>query len=83
MSDIDVHEIVRKLIGPIGPIGETNEDDRRHENLKAMTLLVDKLIFDISRLTVHKIRVQYSIKRAGEHSYNFLKELRESLENED
>ena len=34
---IDVYKVVKKLIGEIDPIGETQTDDERFENLKAMT----------------------------------------------
>lgn len=44
---MDYHEIVKKLVGRIDPIGESNTDEKRFENLKQMTALVNKLIQDI------------------------------------
>jgi len=41
------HDIVRKIVGHIKPIGETNEDNRRYENLQVMTTLVEALILDL------------------------------------
>ena len=40
---MDVYEIVGKLVGPIDPIGETQTDERRFENLKVMTELKESL----------------------------------------
>lgn len=63
---MDIHEIVKKLVGPIKPIGETNTDHERYKNLKVMTELVDRLVFDIDHIIPNKDRVEYSMKRAGE-----------------
>lgn len=39
-----VVEIVENLIGKINPVGETNEDEIRFENLKLMCDLTNSLI---------------------------------------
>lgn len=58
-------DLIDKFVGPVNPIGETNEDDRRFENLK--------LLCDLTHLTIDKLvdvrensknREEYSIKRA-------------------
>jgi len=72
---MDYHEIIRKMIGPINPVGETNEDNRRFENLKKTTELVDKLIYDIDAVIPNKTRVEFSMKRAGEFADQFFKDL--------
>ena len=41
---MDYHGIITKLIGPIEPVGETNEDEKRFSNLTNMTILVDRLV---------------------------------------
>jgi hypothetical protein len=71
LSDI-YYEIVKKIVGPINPVGETNEDDRRFENLMVMTSLVDKLLTDIDTVGMEKTREEYSRKRAGEFADKFL-----------
>lgn len=68
---MDIHEIVKKLIGPIDPVGETNTDNKRFENLKVMCDLVDKLLTDIDRVIPNKRRAEYSMKRAGEYASDF------------
>ena len=70
---IDYYETVKKLIGPIEPVGETNVDEVRMENLKAMTGMLDTLLGDIMDVARHNIgRTEYSMKQAGKHAHNFL-----------
>ncbi|MDD5353506.1 MAG: hypothetical protein PHS93_10120 [Candidatus Omnitrophica bacterium] len=72
---IDHYEIVIRLIGKIKPIGKTNIDNERFENLKAMCDLVDKLLTDISAVVPYKERQEFSMKRAGEYANNFFTNL--------
>ena len=41
------HDVVKKLIGNISPVGESNEDAKRLENLKEMCSLVEAILYDI------------------------------------
>lgn len=61
-----VYDVVKKLVGEINPIGEADIDDARFENLKAMTELVERLLTDINAVAFNEIRVEYSMKRAGD-----------------
>jgi len=72
---MEIHDVVKKLIGPIKPVGETNEDNRRFENLKDMAILVEKLVSDIDAVASQKDRIEYSIHRAGQFADNCLSEL--------
>lgn len=72
---MEVVDVVRKLIGPIDPVGESNEDDRRYENLKNLAHVVEQLICDIDRITPNKRRNEFSIKRAGEFADKFFDDL--------
>lgn len=72
MNGRTVYEVVTKLIGPIDPIGETNADDDRFDNLKELAILVDKLVYDIDAVIPNKRRAEFSMKRAGEYADNFL-----------
>jgi len=74
---MDIHEIVKKLVGKIYPVGETNADNDRFENLKTMTELVDELLSDIYRVAQGNNRHEYSINRAGQFASSFLDEVRE------
>lgn len=44
MTNID---IVRKLIGPVMPVGETHIDEERLKNLQELINLVEGLLYDI------------------------------------
>lgn len=67
------YDVVTKLIGKIDPVGETNEDDRRFENLKEMCSLVEKLITDIDNVGYrNQNNHQFSIKRASEFASKFM-----------
>ncbi len=72
---IDVYEVVKKLVGEISPVGETQTDNVRFENLKDMTDLVDKLLTDIdwiaSNYKNNHSYSTYSMKRAAEYANEF------------
>lgn len=67
------HDIVKKLIGRINPVGETNTDNERFENLQAMTDLVESLLLDIHAVAVNNIGShEFSVKRAADFAQKFL-----------
>jgi hypothetical protein len=61
-----------KLVGPVVPIGDTNEDSKRLENLKKLMELVDQLITDLEKISELKHKHEYSIKKAGQIVHHFL-----------
>ena len=76
---MELYDVVKKLVGSIKPIGETDEDNKRFENLKVMTNLVDKLLFDINCVALRKERHEYSMKKAGEYADTFLKDVKDAV----
>ena len=67
-----IYDVVKKLVGEIEPIGETNTDNERFENLKNMTDLVDRLLSDIDSVAWrNKNRHEYSRSRAGKYADEF------------
>lgn len=67
------YDVVKKLVGEINPIGESNTDRQRLENLKAMTELVEKLLADIDDLAYnYKNRKESSVEIACEFANKFL-----------
>ncbi len=68
---IDVYEVVKRLIGRLEPVGETNTDNDRFDNLKEMCDLVDKLLTDIDYLNTYKDNHQFSMKRVAEYTAKF------------
>ena len=75
MNGDTVYEVVMKLIGEIRPIGESNADRDRFDNLMKLTKLVDKLVYEIDNIIIYKTRPEYSMKKAGVFADNFLIEL--------
>jgi len=70
---MDLHEIVKKLVGKINPVGETTTDNERFENLRVLCGLVENLIIDIDNVNYqNKQSHEYSVKRAAEYADNFL-----------
>ena len=75
-------DVVRKLVGPVIPVGETREDDERFENLQAEIELIDRMMSDISDVAGEVNRSEYSRKRAGLAAKKFLKDLFESIKDD-
>jgi len=69
---IDVYSVVKKLIGPIDPVGETQADEQRYENLLATNNLVESLLGDIYGTSTYRNRHEYSMKKSGELAHEFL-----------
>ena len=69
---MELHEIVMKLVGPVMPVGETREDERRLENMKALTELVDRLLFEVDAVSHNADRVEASMKAVGVHARDFM-----------
>ena len=75
MENLTYKEIVQKLIGPINPVGETNADNKRFENLKIVCDLVNELVEEIDAVSwYNKNSQEYSRKRAAEYAEKFLSE---------
>ena len=72
--------VIKKLLGNIYPVGETNIDEKRLENLEETIQLVHRLIYDISNVSLNKNSQYYSMKKCGERAYKYLKELKDSLD---
>lgn len=75
-AEIDVLAVVRKLIGPVDPVGETHTDDARYTNLKNLAELVSALVDDMDRVAMHHDRPEASIRRAGVFASAFMTILR-------
>lgn len=70
---MDTYEVTMKLIGPVEPVGETNMDNDRYENLKDLTNLTNQLLTVIDSIANQfQNNHQYSMKRAAVHCNEFL-----------
>lgn len=73
---MDYSEIVDKLIGPIQPLGETNEDEQRFKNLQEMCTLTEHLVEKIQTVAWTMHFNQHSVQKAGQYADTFLNNLR-------
>lgn len=69
------YHVVKKLIGPITPIGETTEDNRRFDNLEQMCKLMWEIHTAIKEVSLYKDEPEYSLKRTGKYAQVFLASL--------
>ncbi len=72
---MELVDVVRKLVGPIEPVGETHTDEQRYKNLEAMTGLIGSLLGDVDRVIPCKNRHEASMKKAGEYASAFFNDL--------
>jgi len=77
--EFTAYQIIEKLIGPIIPVGESNIDKRRLENMGDHLLLIDALLKDVHLVANYKDRHEYSMQFAGKRAQEFLDELLEEL----
>ena len=68
-------KIIKKLIGEIKPIGESNTDEIRLKNLKKTCSLVEDLLDEIHSVSKDKNRQENSIKIAGMYADDFIKQI--------
>ena len=71
----EVYDLVTTLVGDIKPIGDTQADDKRFDNLKVICGVVDKLLYDIDAVIPNKNRAEHSMKRAGEYADEFMSKI--------
>lgn len=70
---MELDEIVKKLVGKIEPIGETNTDNDRFENLKVMCNLINELVRHVDDVGYrNKDAYEFSRKRVHEYVENFM-----------
>lgn len=71
------YDVVKKMIGAIRPVGETNTDNERFENLKAMCKLMDEIDTALNDVVWDfRNSQEYLIKRSVEYADNFLKKIK-------
>lgn len=75
----EIIKLNRTLIGSTEPIGFTDTDQERLENLKKEMAIIDVLLDDISFKVEHNKRQEASIKLLGDASVNYLKGLQKYI----
>lgn len=73
-------QIIDKLVGPLSPVGESNEDKERLLNLSTYLDIIEDMVFRVSTLADYRLRYEHSVKTIGELADNFLRiKIREYL----
>lgn len=72
---MEMHEIVLRLTGKINPIGETNEDQRRFDNLQELVDCVRMLLSEIDDVALNVTDKRLSVYKAGNYAHAFLAEI--------
>ena len=66
---MELREIVLRLTGPVTPVGETNTDNTRFDNLKTLCSLTNELISVIDSVAYdNRNAYEFSVKRAAEYA---------------
>ena len=76
------YEIIKKLIGPIEPLGDASRDPERLQNLKEITNLTERLVQYIHSVSRHESRQEYSVKLAGKLARECIDEIKLIIESE-
>ena len=79
MKMLAVHEVVRALIGKIKPVGKTETDGIRLDNLEQMIATVDILLDDILEVATLSDKPEYSVSRAGKRAEDYLSMLYDTI----
>jgi hypothetical protein len=73
---MELAEVVMKLVGPVNAVGDHYEDQKRLENLKMLTEVVDVLLNQIDDASRTAERAEASMKAVGLYAKNFLNDVR-------
>lgn len=73
---MELIDIVKRLTGPIQPVGETNADAARLENLSAVGELVELLLCELETAAMSADRPEASMRAIGQKAKMFLGEFK-------
>ena len=76
---LELVDFVRKVIGPIYPLGESRVDEIRFRNLEELLDLIDELYMDVVGIAEYDSAHEHSVKKAVTLARNWLYEKREEL----
>ena len=73
---MSIEEILKRLFGRIAPVGETNEDNRRYENIENYYEALNFIIKELKYVSKYKDRNEYSMQKIGKECLNILQQLK-------
>lgn len=72
---MELIDIVRKLVGPTYPIGETHADEDRFKNVKQMGELTIALVQELSLIATERKDHQHSVQKIGMEAQRILDQI--------
>ena len=72
--NLSISEIVNRLFGDIFPVGETNEDNIRYENIHNYYEALSYIISCLRIASNYKDRSEHSMQKIGKQCYDILRE---------
>lgn len=70
---MSAEEIIKKLFGEIRPVGETNTDNERYNNLSNYEQVLILVTNELINCAEDKDDVRYSVNKIGKRAFNILK----------
>lgn len=71
---MSIEEILEKLLGNIEPVGETNEDDKRYENIENYKKALNFVFSRLEKASLYADRKEYSMQKIGKECNEFLRD---------
>ena len=71
---MSVEEILEKLLGKIKPVGETNEDNNRYENIENYKKACNFIFSRLEEASLYADRKEYSMQKIGKECNEFLRD---------
>ena len=73
-------DLIMQINGEIEPIGETNTDSNRYDNLIRLQNVVDLLLEEISTVCIYCNRPEYSMSKSGTRALSWVTSTKEWLD---
>ena len=78
ISENDLYDVIKTLIGTISPVGETSVDKMRCDHLSSHYEITEMLIEDIGKVASRYChRNEYSMNKAGKRAKKYLEQIYE------
>ena len=79
LSSQQIADLIMSFIGEIEPVGETNTDNKRSNNLKLLLSVMDCLLDEIYWLLPYTENAEHSMHMIGDEAERWMKEKHEWL----
>ena len=71
---MEIEEILERLFGKIKPVGETNEDNKRYENIENYKKALNFIFSSLEKASLYADRKEYSMQKIGKECKEFLRD---------